>query len=118
MPDETQHTPGPWEVDGDRDGDQLLVIQSESKGEICNVTFTLGYGHADEANARLIAAAPDLLAACEAALARENQRDTPAFSSLRGQLRNAIAKAKEQPQCREELRELSLAQATRIPNAV
>ena len=39
-------------------------------------------------------AAPDLLAACEAALERSNQPDQAAWDSLRGMLCAAIAKAK------------------------
>ena len=58
----TGHTPGPWSVNaslGHR-------IYTEGKG--CTLIATPGYlrdGGAEVANARLIAAAPDLLAACQ-----------------------------------------------------
>jgi hypothetical protein len=60
----TAHTPGPWTMDQygtikDRDGQQILAS---------GVALTIGYYPRDHyafANARLIAAAPDLLAALE-----------------------------------------------------
>ncbi len=54
-----------------------------------------GSGH-DTYRCSLHDAAGDLLAVCKAALDRENERDTPAFSSLRARLRCAIAKAEGQ----------------------
>jgi hypothetical protein len=58
-----KHTPGPWAVTADRDDcDGLSVIQQQSGGLICLVESTLGQAVADEANARLIAAAPEMLA--------------------------------------------------------
>jgi hypothetical protein len=60
-------TPGPWKVDGDRDQDfGLCVVQESTGGVICEISSTLGYGTADELNARLIAAAPELLEALKA----------------------------------------------------
>jgi hypothetical protein len=63
----TEHTPGPWADDvtgdlSDRDG----AIYSETSNTIVADNV---YGRSEaeaDANARLIAAAPDLLAACEA----------------------------------------------------
>ncbi len=82
-----EHTDGEWMVVGDY---VYARIENDDDNpddiEIARVTRP--------ADACLIAAAPDLLAACEAALERENQRDTPAFSSLRAQLRAALAKAR------------------------
>lgn len=57
------HTPGPWEAVGDRDDEGIMIVQSATGGEVCDIVSTLGYAEADEANARLIAAAPDLLEA-------------------------------------------------------
>lgn len=64
----TQHTPGPWRQEF---AQSLLVLANRPEGEriVAGV-----WGHSDEAlaegyaNARLIAAAPDLLAALESAL--------------------------------------------------
>jgi hypothetical protein len=56
-----QHTPGPWEWRGD-EGGWFLVPGVLA---ICNTDGTPGDDVIDRANARLIAAAPDLLAALE-----------------------------------------------------
>lgn len=77
----SKHTPGPWQICGAR-GCSCRMIWGDS-GEVC-----IGVAHSahwksaigdpwpkDEmadANARLIAAAPDLLAACKAYIAFEN----------------------------------------------
>ena len=82
------HTPGTWatKAQGDAnfyatriDGRWLAVIQFN--GELLVAE--------QEANARLIDAASDLLAACQAALLREDIAD----DELGGQIRAAIAKA-------------------------
>ena len=51
------HIPGPWEVFNSHTG--LWVMDSAEQGAICKIEWCLE----DEANARLIAAAPELLAA-------------------------------------------------------
>jgi hypothetical protein len=68
-----QHTPGPWFTDSDGDGKPFAIVTSthDSAGPDDDVCEVYG-GNCDddatrEANARLIAAAPDLLAALEAA---------------------------------------------------
>jgi hypothetical protein len=66
-----KHTPGPWQADGGHDYDDwpmtTILVFDDSQGSICEV-----YAHTDcetlLANACLIAAAPDLLAACKTAL--------------------------------------------------
>jgi len=58
-----KHTPGPWHADDNGDGTHCITA-----GRGADVADTRS--SADErANARLIAAAPQLLAACEAATA-------------------------------------------------
>ena len=58
----TEHTPGPWDVDTDMQNQAHVV--SDATGSI--ITEFDGEGGAVQlANARLIAAAPDLLAALE-----------------------------------------------------
>lgn len=57
------HTPGPWEVDGNRASEQLVIISEF--GEVAQV---FGGDNPDDEtipNALLIAAAPDLLDACK-----------------------------------------------------
>lgn len=78
----TKHTPGPWaafqnriqSAEGEPIADALMVSDFDTSGE-------------DEANARLIAAAPDLLAALEVVIAHPNNFN---FEVVRA----AIAKAK------------------------
>lgn len=71
---ELKHTPGPWAfIDPDGLAVRHPQVYSDT-GAICNVTW-LGDGRIDElrANARLIAAAPELLEAlldCREALRR------------------------------------------------
>ena len=76
------HTPGPWTLQPfkKRNGEVVAYsVESETRSPIAGITLagerkyyvTGDYGHVnqhseDTANARLIAAAPDLLAACKA----------------------------------------------------
>lgn len=71
------HTPGPWLIDDDSGPDELSVCDESGRYEIASsvggpVRQDSEGGYNDyrevEANARLIAAAPDLLAALEKAL--------------------------------------------------
>lgn len=65
------HTPGPWHV-GMRPGP---MIYAKDGGWVARCDLSLMSDQA--ANARLIAAAPDLLAACEAMLDYEDMDYTP-----------------------------------------
>jgi hypothetical protein len=83
-----KHTPGPWVVDG-------RTIYAECDRESFTVAGMPATNHATrEADARLIAAAPELLAACEATLAQWHSESITEQKSLHTQLRAAIAKAK------------------------
>lgn len=55
---ENKHTPGPWTV-----GDTPAIVYDDNACEVAIATFNQ---ESFEANARLIAAAPELLAALEA----------------------------------------------------
>ena len=79
----TKHTPGPWVI-GKRDHD-VVMVDTASGTAICDV-----YGESDDrpANARLIAAAPDLLAALKGVIAVAD-RNTVEFDAARA----ALAKA-------------------------
>jgi len=61
-----KHTPGPWQIGPNFDDTFILVVSSDGF-----VARTVAGN--DEANARLIAASPDLLAACK--LAAEAAQD-------------------------------------------
>ena len=60
----TQHTPGPWELVGNKLGDTILSL---NPGYITLYKYRQ-MTEEQKANAKLIAAAPDLLAACRKAL--------------------------------------------------
>lgn len=89
---ETKYTPGPWRAEGWENlvvnaatGDTIIAMPGGTHGA------TLGEL---KANARLIAAAPALLEACEAALdLLSHSYDTPSQAAI-PQLRAAIAAAK------------------------
>lgn len=70
---ETKHTPGPWYTEHVLDSGKTMVFGGKTSRYICSVTIKqLGGGVIAEsmeserkANARLIAAAPDLFEACK-----------------------------------------------------
>lgn len=64
-----KHTPGPWQFTTNMYGiDNMQVYGVEDKNGPSGVA-NCGYGEGSEANARLIAAAPELLEACQAYVA-------------------------------------------------
>ncbi|MDE5044814.1 hypothetical protein [Pseudomonas aeruginosa] len=75
-----KHTPGPWEIERYSDGLIQIVgdvrIVSDDEENVTTVVEAVARG--DEANARLIVAAPDLLEACQA------------FKRLYGRLRDVV----------------------------
>lgn len=80
----TQHTPGPWIVE--RDGAMLEVCNAET-------LFTVARVFRQEQNARLIAAAPDLLAALLALMDLESRGRVMPIGREWDAARAAIAKA-------------------------
>lgn len=90
-------TPGPWKVYRTSDGERIIGIGCAENGEgITDPRFGLwGSGPEREANARLIAAAPDLLAALQAALPllEELEQDDNTYYAEAVNARVAIAKA-------------------------
>lgn len=101
------HTPGPWRVEySTRNGAALRIEADDDRpGGLGSVVRQNGIGmpacDVGKANARLIAAAPDLLAACKNALSEMNARidfatanrePVPVFIGI-ADLHAAIAKA-------------------------
>lgn len=96
----TEHTPGPWTVSADRDAWGFYMLHDVASHECdeCDECDDAIESHCprcgwerDDANARLIAAAPDLLEALEMLL------DTKRMAPLRvaqAQARAAITKAR------------------------
>jgi hypothetical protein len=101
---EAKHTPGPWEyrVAANYVGFSIAPVNTvvtlaaverpRGNPETLNVTC-FNFPGDTEANARLIAAAPDLLEACKAAL-NDMECDDFASETLTKMIRDAIAKAK------------------------
>lgn len=90
----TEHTPGPWVAICPAEGWDGWWVEAAGEQHIAEVT---GYQSdpVRRANAHLIAAAPDLLAACEAALeAIRGDADIDWMLNVERQLRTAIAKAR------------------------
>jgi len=96
------HTPKPWVIGTRKDGSRWL-----SMGDPVSGPHFQGDLHSSEADARLIAAAPDLLAAgrrvlnyavLDTILADETRHDDSVFAIRLGDLRNlaaAIARAED-----------------------
>lgn len=91
----TKHTPGPWHARPPKAQNPSRAVVSAISGGVTIYDAPLTLETA--ANARLISASPDLLAACEAVYAAFGLKDTlplgfpPALERL---LKDAIAKAK------------------------
>jgi hypothetical protein len=103
----TKHTPGPWAISAAaRCGNELMIVAPSSDGSIhvCEVT-TNGKSNnkkimpEQEANARAIAALPELLAACRLFVEYDNDTELDnditilAYNVARSAIRAAIAKA-------------------------
>jgi hypothetical protein len=65
MAEQAKHTPGPWGVFFDEDANQFQVFQNEGRGYGRMLVRVVGVHGMFKANAQLIAAAPELLAALE-----------------------------------------------------
>jgi len=93
----TKHTPGPWKYD-----ETWALIHAEHGSEIAAVHAARGTRGEAQANAHLIAAAPDLLAALEAIRQWSNSRDgsaeadETALTEINGIAAMAVAKATAQ----------------------
>lgn len=101
-----QHTPGPWKIGNVPGREAFCVYDNQANEYISTIWFSERDVKEGAANARLIAAAPDLLEAVKAALlvaedldAKGQYIDYPrgmAFDgSLSGGLRAAILRATE-----------------------
>ena len=99
---ESKHTPGPWVVEWNGDARKGMVIRAPAAGRpsapnpgVCRVYDVLPER---EENGKLIAAAPDLLAALQAMLERYTVNTPDGYSDPGGDItraRAAVAKALE-----------------------
>jgi len=91
------HTPGPWTIDDTREYLDKACVRHNGI-VVCSFLDRCGFAKEGKANARLIAAAPDLLEACKRLLAVVEQLtlDSPLISdghTAAKHARAAIAKA-------------------------
>ena len=77
------HTPGPWRTEGD-------IIVGEDGFDVAVISVDSTY---EDDNAALIAAAPELLAACEALLLYGLAIDALSLAGIADDVLNPIAKA-------------------------
>lgn len=99
----TKHTPGPWCLVGDDEGGPLSIMTTREAPTKVECVFDCTYDRSDfasdeeweqcVADHRLMAAAPDILAACEAAI-EAMPNATPTQAMARRRLTVAIAKAR------------------------
>ena len=103
-----KHTPGPWAVKQARENDAFKYNLSKMVGVFPGAMATIEFGSSERSgvDAQLIAAAPDLLAACETIMEYEDDLfdeiidgdlgsiKTAGFSDVLVQLATAIKKAK------------------------
>ncbi len=96
---ETNHTPGPWDIliKGDPKGINATRIVGNRRYLLTDEEYVIcrvEAGHKEsEANARLIASAPDLLAACKMALETIKHACLEEFNIPQDYLERAINKA-------------------------
>lgn len=92
----TEHTKGPWELDESLRGNSFTAISGDDWIELATVVTRMNMKDEDSpegmANARLISAAPDLLAALEDAV--EALTQARYYPSELKRFNAAIAKAK------------------------
>lgn len=87
-----KHSPAPWKEEETEDGDVFVVMDDAHKVFIGNLEGTCGICHA---NARLIAAAPELLEALENLCRELDRQNDPQWigSPMEKSSRSAISKA-------------------------
>ena len=83
------HTPGPWETSVLADGSQWEVCLPDAGDAIAGIVD----GPDAQGNALLMAAAPDLLAACQAVLDEFPGLDSRRIEAVKATCRAAIARA-------------------------
>ena len=107
----SKHTPGPWDHHVDNQSEYTHTITAVSRPATSPIIADVVKHPSSEANARLIAAAPDLLEAllAVASMPPDDEGDLPPIPwvqqpdfapsqyKLANQMRAAIAKATEEP---------------------
>lgn len=91
---EAKHTPGPWDITASAANDGRLIVEDDIGHPICALSLRGVQGDTRKmsANAKLIAAAPDLLDALRAAYS-DIQRLPGHTIDMLGRIEAAIARA-------------------------
>jgi hypothetical protein len=93
---EAKHTPGPWVCSQMESGGWKIHPADNPGFKICRIenaiTYLMDFDEAAEPDARLIAAAPDLLAACQEFVRKVEAGEARSTKSYE-QMKAAIAKA-------------------------
>lgn len=96
MTTQTKHTPGPWSAFiWNKNAPHIITIgipYSDGDAHLCKIDCSIKTDE-NKANARLIAAAPDLLRACKMALETIKHAALEEFNIPQDYLERAIAKA-------------------------
>ena len=100
----SEHTPGPWTAEHHKFNDGKEVYYINGPNGALGYPVLVAQVQNDEADARLIAAAPDLLAALDKAayelhqgmVLQDSKRGERRLQNLEAQIRAAIASAKEE----------------------
>jgi len=87
----TKHTPGPWEIFYGETNRAHSIEHVTETGILQLVAKIPAHTRNDKANAKLFAAAPDLLEACQSVMSCERGKHLPADVVVK--LGNAILKA-------------------------
>ena len=91
------HSPGPWKIQQECVDPEWHIVTASGGRIIANVHIETG-NTMDAANARLIAAAPELLAACEAYIKyADDEVGCLQMARIVDDMRAAILKAKGEP---------------------
>lgn len=85
-----QHTPGPWHISNLETAEQVFYLKNESMSSIGSVWNVAGHG---EANARLIACAPEMLDMLQTIMPKLSQLQDESAFKLPDKVEQLIAKA-------------------------
>ncbi len=87
------HTPGPWTIEIDHSCDEAEFIRTEFDGEMFDIATLSNESGNVNSNARLIAAAPDLLAALRSIIESSDANCGDSLANAISAARAAIARA-------------------------
>ena len=93
MSEQAKHTPGPWDCVDDKGDGYIHYISRVGSVRVAKTTVGLNGDEVTQANARLIAAAPDLLHALQEIMGREELYDGTYADDLQNIARDAVRKA-------------------------